>query len=97
MNKKIEVVSSGHIEITTFKTWVIEWQQENKLDGKTVYFIGDGTGLPKRFRTRKEARQYRDEKYGFIKDRPDLQNEPHGWKLPKVRRVEVEVNVKAYY
>lgn len=41
------------------------------------------------FRTRQQARDHRDEKYGYIRDRPDLRRAPHGWKLPKVLRVTV--------
>jgi hypothetical protein len=39
------------------------------------------------FRSRSEARKYRDKSYGYIRKRIDLKQEPHGWKLPRVVRI----------
>lgn len=44
---------------------------------------------PLLFRTRKEARIWIDEHYGYIKDRYDLRSAPHHWRLPKPVKVEV--------
>lgn len=48
-------------------------------------------GYPLLFTTRSEARRYICERYGYIKTRPDLQAEPHGWKMPVPVRVAVEL------
>ena len=44
-------------------------------------------------KTRREAREWIKKHYGYISERPDLQIEPHGWKMPvpvKVRVVLVD-------
>jgi hypothetical protein len=74
------------------KYWGILWKSDNQLDGKTEHFIfgsfyeprGPGPSL---FKTRAEARAFRDKHYGYIRTREDLKREPHGWKLPRVVRV----------
>lgn len=71
--------------------WALLWMSENRRDGKRSHIIRGKDCLPALFRTRREARDFRDAKYGYIGARPDLQREPHGWKPPKVIRVTVEV------
>lgn len=43
------------------------------------------------FRTRREAREARDQEYGYIRHRPDLRAAPHRWRLPDVVRVKVSI------
>ena len=74
----------------SWKGWAVLWRSENKLDGLQEHFEFESC-LPKFFRTRKEGRLWVSEKYGYIKDRKDLQEEPHGWKMPKVLRVQVRI------
>jgi hypothetical protein len=72
--------------------WAIEWHSHNRLDGDNKHIIYQNY-LPVLFRTRKAARLFIKEKYGYIKDRPDLKREPHGWRMPtaiKVKIVKVE-------
>lgn len=64
--------------------WALKWRSKNRLAGKTEYLFGD-------FKTRAEARQHRDKEFGYIRHRPDLRCEPHGWKLPAVVRVRIIV------
>lgn len=45
--------------------------------------------MPLMFRFRKEARQWAEKNYGYIKERKDLRVEPHGWKFPKPIKVKV--------
>jgi hypothetical protein len=76
---------------STSKTcWGIVWRSKNSLDGTREFLQWDRlhsrTG-PVMFETRREAREYRDKKYGYIKGRADLKAEPHGWKVPGVVRV----------
>ena len=47
--------------------------------------------VPILFRTRREAREYVQKYYGYIKHRKDSHNELHGWRLPKPVRVEIRV------
>ena len=70
--------------------WGVEWHSVNRLDGETRYIIWN-SGKPLFFLTRKEAREYIKKEYGYFKDQPDLQAEPHGWKMPQAVKVEVIV------
>ena len=71
--------------------WAIKETCDNKLDGHREWFHWDGT-LPFLFRTRREAREYINEHFGYIRNRPDLQREPHCWKIPKPVKVRVELH-----
>jgi hypothetical protein len=73
--------------------WGVMWRYKNKLDGKMEYLVYNA-GRPVLFSTRKEAREYIDEKYGYIRQRPDLKSEPHGWKMPIPVPVDVVVTLK---
>ena len=84
-------------------TWAIKWREENHLDGKVEYLVGRFcAGLPTVpnhlaghttmvFQTRAKARTHIKECYGYIRQRSDLYQEPHGWKMPVPVRVRVEV------
>jgi hypothetical protein len=67
-------------------TWGILWTSTTKLDGTTRHLIYVNC-LPALFNTKKEAKHYIDEKYGYIKDRQDLRGEPHCWRVPKPIKV----------
>ena len=62
--------------------WGLLWQSRTQ---RGVYrehlMFQDGRFLM--FQDRKHARAYAAEKYGYIKRRPDLRCEPHGWKMPQ--------------
>ncbi len=66
--------------------WAIMWRSDNRVDGKTRHLMWDGM-TPSIYRTRREAREVIERTYGYIRNRPDLQREPHGWKMPKVIRI----------
>lgn len=70
--------------------WGGLWHSENKMDGVREHLLFRDC-LPVLFRTRREAREFIQEKYGYIAKRPDLQSEPHGWRVPKPVRVNVIV------
>lgn len=72
----------------TNKRWGILWNSKNNLDGISEYLMWDYGTMPLLFKTRREAREYRNKKWGYIRDRKDLRIEPHGWRLPKIVRVE---------
>lgn len=73
-----------------FFRWALLWSSENKLDGYLEHIISrDGQILY--FNTREEARIYKEKTFGYIKNRPDLKEEPHGWKIPKVIKVRIAV------
>ena len=66
--------------------WGIEWYSQNNLDGVSRHLIFNNY-VPVIFHTRKDARRYVNEIYGYIKTRPDLRKEPHGWRMPRVVRL----------
>ena len=69
--------------------WSVLWRAKNKLDGVTEHLMWRCPGRPAVFRTRREAREYIASEYGYIKTRPDLQREPHGWRVPRAVKVQV--------
>lgn len=70
--------------------WGILWRSDNRLDGRTRRLLYDPKyGLPVLFKTRKEAQTYVEERYGYIRHRKDLHEEPHGWKLPQPVKVNI--------
>lgn len=83
--------------------WAIQWRQDNWLDGKTSHLVIDReirnsftlkiTGMPKLFFTRREASIWNERQYGYIKYRDDLRGEPHGWKMPRVVKVNISIEV----
>lgn len=46
------------------------------------------------FRTRAEARKHIEEKFGYMRDRLDLKQAPHGWRMPIPVRIKVSVTVE---
>lgn len=69
--------------------WIIRWHSVNQLDGARRHVMFEDC-KPLLFHTRREARAYRDQRYGYIRHRPDLRAEPHGWRLPQVIAATVE-------
>ena len=63
--------------------WALQWRSNNRLDGVTEYIMASpGRGF---FRTYEEAYEYRKQHYGYIAVRKDLRDEPHGWRIIKVK------------
>lgn len=76
------------------KYWAIKWISENNLDGRLEFYVGDhksNRAGPVLFKTREQARAFRDDRFGYIRNRPDLKAEPHGWKFPRVERVRLSL------
>ncbi len=74
--------------------WAGEWHSNNRLDGETRHILYNNR-LPVLFRTRQECRAFIREKYGYIKNRPDLKAEPHGWRMPQAIKVKITPNIPA--
>ena len=66
------------------KAWGCLWRSKNRLDGRTEYLMW--TPL---FRTRRDCRRFIAEEFGYIRQRPDLRAEPHGWMVPRAVRVTI--------
>jgi len=70
--------------------WAAEWRSKNLLDGERRHIIYKDL-LPALFRTRRECRSFIKERYGYIANRPDLRNEPHGWRTPQAVKVKLSI------
>ncbi len=70
--------------------WAAQWHSHNKLDGDHKHIIYENC-VPQLFRTRREAREYINTKFGYIRTRPDLKTEPHGWRIPVAVKVTLDV------
>lgn len=70
-----------------YERWAILWRRSNRLDGYEEFIIGDGEGMPLTFSTRQETRDHIKQRYGYIRERKDLREEPHGWKMPTAVKV----------
>ena len=71
--------------------WAAIWRSANKMDGETRHIIHRGL-LPAIFKTRKQTVDFIEKEYGYIRTRPDLKSEPHGWRIPKPVRVTITPN-----
>ena len=76
----------------SFTKWGLLWRSENLLDGKVEHLMSED-GKLLYFSTRQSARDYAHLRWGYIKKRPDLQAEPHGWKMPKPVKIRLSVEV----
>jgi hypothetical protein len=70
--------------------WGALWYSQN-LEGVKEFLLVLYTGIPALFRTRREARMWIRDCYGYIARRSDLRTEPHGWRMPRAVRVRVNV------
>ena len=74
--------------------WGALWRSNNYLDGQCFHIINEMGALPALFRTRREAREFIEKVYGYIRTRPDLKAEPHGWKMPITVRLQIRVTTE---
>lgn len=70
--------------------WGALWRSNSRLSGYRANLLNEDC-LPALFRTRRAARDYIEKKYGYIRSRPDLRTEPHGWRMPIPVRVRVSI------
>ncbi len=76
-----------------YTAWSVLWRSENTLDGKYEHLVYENC-FPVMFRTRSRARNYITTQFGYIKERPDLRSEPHGWKIPLPVKISIKVVTK---
>lgn len=69
--------------------WGILERSRNKLDGYREHLMHEDGGKVALFQTRKQAQDYAERHLGYLRNRPDLRAEPHGWMLPKPIRLTV--------
>jgi len=70
--------------------WCLIWRNDNKLEGKVRHIIFRNY-VPAIFHTCREAREYAEKEYGYIRKRKDLRREPYGWKMPIAARVIIDI------
>lgn len=61
--------------------WGVKFRSKCLLDGERSHLINKDF-CPVMYRTRQGARDFINMHYGFLRERPDLKKEPHGWKIP---------------
>lgn len=61
--------------------WCVWWHDRAMWDGER----------PLLFYTRREARQYINSRYGYIRTRADLRAPPFSWRMPQARRIIVNL------
>jgi len=87
--------------------WGIERHSDNWLGGETKWLEPawqnglNMVPMPRLYKTRREAREYRRREFAYLNPaslsfRPDLANQPHGWKHPRVVKVECTFEVTDY-
>ena len=71
--------------------WAVEWHSRNRLDGdrRNIQYDPMAPGWPQLFSTRAACRAFIEERYGYIRTRPDLRAEPLGWRMPQAVMVRV--------
>ena len=67
--------------------WGVEWRAKNRLEGVQRHLQWEYD--VRLFMTRRKCRAFIEERYGYIRTRPDLRTEPHGWSMPVAVRVGV--------
>lgn len=82
----------GDSRAASCSAWAAIWRSKNKLDGHRKHMIFGDNLLLAIFRTRHLAQNFIEAKYGYIRNRADLQAEPHGWRIPKVIKVTITPN-----
>lgn len=63
--------------------WGALWRSR---DGEHIIFENC---IPALFTTRKQAREYIEQKYGYIRKREDLRIAPHWWRMPIAVRMTI--------
>ena len=79
-----------------YRKWAILWVSGDSMGGQNCYLMGEPeAGMTILFRTRRQARAYRDKRWGYIRGREELRVAPHFWRLPRVVRCEVTIIAEA--
>lgn len=73
--------------------WALLWRSQNQLDGYREHVMFENC-RPLLFDTRREAREYREQKYGYLRSRPDLKAEPFGWRMPLPIKVQMKFDYR---
>lgn len=68
--------------------WAAMWRSANEFTGISARLLYNGR-VPVIFKTRKEAVDFINSSYGYIRKRPDLRSHPHGWRIPIPVRVTI--------
>lgn len=68
--------------------WAAKWVAVNKR-GRDRHFLRGSDCNVLLFHTRRQAREFIKEAYGYIAQREDLKAEPHGWRMPQAVKVKV--------
>lgn len=70
--------------------WGLLWWSKNKPDIQNHLIFKKSE--PVTFRTRKEAREFANQEYGYIKTRKEARAQPFGWRFPKAVRISITID-----
>ena len=70
--------------------WAVLWRSVRTVCSEERHFMFDGGGVVLR-KSRREAREWIDKHYSYLRTRPDLRREPFGWRMPRAVKVKVTV------
>ena len=83
--------------------WAIQWTRDCRLDGFRQFLTGMAGLSPAPdhlagytilvFKSRAAALAHIETYYAYLRKRPDLRGEPHGWRMPKAVRVNVTIAI----
>ena len=73
------------------RRWAIFWCSGKQEQSQHLVNLNGAVAL---FKTRREAIEFNEVNFGYIKGRPDLKGHPHFWKFPRVVRVKIEYRWK---
>ena len=65
--------------------WAIEWRGKERH----LQHQWDDSGRHLLFKMRRACRELIESRYGYIKRRPDLRQEPHCWRMPRAIKVQI--------
>jgi hypothetical protein len=75
--------------------WGALFRSKNKLDGYNEYLIYKYSEcVPALFKTRREAIEYINKRYDYLRSRKDMRQEPHGWMIPQPVKVFITYKTK---
>jgi hypothetical protein len=74
--------------------WAVVWRVKQEGCRRYIhatYMYDPNTGLPYLFKTRRQANEFINTRWGYIRDREDLRTPPHSWRIPLAVKVTVMI------
>ena len=79
--------------MSDLRAWAVEGRASSKAGGERQFPTWDQHDRFRVFETRRDCRAYIEERWGYLRERPDLRAGPFGWRMPRAVRVTVQREV----